>query len=367
MDNGELLSKIFDIDTVLDKKQSYILFGADVKGSMVYDLLTQNGFTVNCFVDNDTKKHGVKFGGLDVFPADMLVDSKESKIILTISPVNIHIVYNQLDAMGISRERVITPKIGEFAPYGSRSAVLSELEKNKDNLQKVECLLEDENSKNVLRGLIRYCDRLEVADLMAICDRRYPQYFDEELIVFGDGEVFIDGGCLDFSTSLEFIGRAARYKKIYAFEPDKHNFVRVKEIVKGLSEDLGRDRIEIINKGIYSDEKIAAFDAKGSFDSRVVDVGANEIELDSLDNTIDEASFIKFDIEGCEYEGLLGSRRIIQQCRPKLAISVYHKLSDLWKIPLLIKELYGGYRLYFRQYNDVLPNETICYAIPEGF
>jgi hypothetical protein len=95
----------------------------------------------------------------------------------------------------------------------------------------------------------------------------------------------------------------------------------------------------------------------------VTSQGPGSVQLDSLDNMIGEASFIKFDIEGCEYEALLGSRRIIEKYKPKLAISVYHKLSDLWTIPFLIKEYGEGYNIYFRHYGKSMHTETICYAV----
>ena len=129
---------------------------------------------------------------------------------------------------------------------------------------------------------------------------------------------------------------------------------------------MNPDKVELFNKAIYSENKRIPFHNYGSFRSKTSESGSDQIDADCLDNLIDEATFIKFDIEGCEYEGLLGSRRIITKHRPKLAISVYHKLSDLWKAPLLIKGLYEGYRLYFRHYHKTMHTETVCYAIPPG-
>ena len=59
---------------------------------------------------------------------------------------------------------------------------------------------------------------------------------------------------------------------------------------------------------------------------------------------------------------LLGCKNFISNYHPKLAISIYHKTSHLWKIPLLIKNLYPGYKLYLRHYTTDL-YDTICYAV----
>ena len=51
------------------------------------------------------------------------------------------------------------------------------------------------------------------------------------------------------------------------------------------------------------------------------------------------------DIEGAEYEALLGARGTISKYRPGLAISLYHRPADLWQIPLLINEMLGGIQI----------------------
>ena len=72
---------------------------------------------------------------------------------------------------------------------------------------------------------------------------------------------------------------------------------------------------------------------------------------------------IKMDIEGMEPRALAGAAEIIRQHRPQLAICVYHDISHLWSIPLQIKELYEGYRLYIRNY-QFMGLETVVYAVP---
>ena len=43
------------------------------------------------------------------------------------------------------------------------------------------------------------------------------------------------------------------------------------------------------------------------------------------------------DIEGYEISALLGAEYTIKKYKPTLAISIYHKPDDLWKIPLMVK------------------------------
>ncbi|MCM1136316.1 MAG: FkbM family methyltransferase [Clostridium sp.] len=71
----------------------------------------------------------------------------------------------------------------------------------------------------------------------------------------------------------------------------------------------------------------------------------------------EKPAFIKTDIDGAGTEALKGSEKIIKTFETKLAICIYHKPEDLFKIPILIKEMRGDYKIFIRQY------EIICYAV----
>ena len=61
--------------------------------------------------------------------------------------------------------------------------------------------------------------------------------------------------------------------------------------------------------------------------------------------------FIKIDVEGFESDVLTGAKTVIQTFKPKLAIALYHKSSDLTELPRLVRSL-GDYRLYVRSNMD---------------
>ena len=71
---------------------------------------------------------------------------------------------------------------------------------------------------------------------------------------------------------------------------------------------------------------------------------------------------IKLDIEGSEMCALEGARQIIERDHPKLAVCLYHKLEDLWTIPLWIKERFREYKFYIR-HHSLMSEETVLYAI----
>lgn len=69
------------------------------------------------------------------------------------------------------------------------------------------------------------------------------------------------------------------------------------------------------------------------------------------------------DIEGAEKSALIGGADLIRREQPKLAICVYHRISDLWELPLLMHKLEPEYKLYLRHHTPVY-QETVCYSLP---
>lgn len=188
-------------------------------------------------------------------------------------------------------------------------------------------------------------------------------YFDTDFMTFEDVEVLIDAGSCDLWTISCMQKYCTSLKKVYAFEPDKNNYLKC---LKNASDYKGID-IKVFNKGTWSDEDILCFEALNNSCSHISDLGTEKIEVDAIDNIVDldeKVTFIKMDVEGAELESLKGAYNIIRKNIPKLAISIYHKPEDLFEIPVLIKSIYKGYKLYLRHHSNGM-EETVLYAMPE--
>jgi hypothetical protein len=85
-------------------------------------------------------------------------------------------------------------------------------------------------------------------------------------------------------------------------------------------------------------------------------VMARVVRID--DDIPEDVTFIKMDIEGAEIDALNGAIRQIQKNKPKLAISLYHKLPDLLDIPKLVKSFVPEYKLYLRHHPAGFPFPT---------
>ncbi|WP_246105634.1 FkbM family methyltransferase [Sporomusa termitida] len=192
------------------------------------------------------------------------------------------------------------------------------------------------------------------------------QYFDFPYLEHAEHEVFVDGGCLDGNTSLDFIqwSKSASANKnigIILFEPNQYQVpvcetalrntgVPFKIIQKALS-----DCVETLKfNSAESDPKTASISNDG-------DIVIETVRMDDVLKD-ERITFIKLDIEGAELRALRGMKKIISNQKPKLAISVYHKPEDIWEIPLMICEVNENYKFYLRHYSWNTA-ETVLYAI----
>lgn len=72
MNDEKIFNEIFGDMGVLKKERTYVIFGADLKGKTVCDLLLKNDFNVSYFVDNSESKQGKELYGKKVYSPDVL-------------------------------------------------------------------------------------------------------------------------------------------------------------------------------------------------------------------------------------------------------------------------------------------------------
>jgi len=190
-------------------------------------------------------------------------------------------------------------------------------------------------------------------------------YFEKDIFLERSDERIVDCGAFDGDVISAYLSRNPVFSgEIAAFEPDKYNFVRLTKYIAELPEDIGR-RITAQPFAVGNANEMRSFSESGTMDSALSDKGEIEVQVIRLDEAITnfQPTLIKMDIEGAEIEALLGARDTISQDKPILTICTYHRLTDLWRIPMLIHEMCPEYRLYLRRYADDCW-DTVCYAIP---
>lgn len=191
------------------------------------------------------------------------------------------------------------------------------------------------------------------------------QYFDADIIKPRDHEVFIDGGVLDFQSSVDFIDWCGgHYDAVYAFEPDSESYQVALNRLK-TDPKLDAERVHLLKAAVWKKDETLKF-AEGLSGSSYVGYGERTIEVDarSIDAVLHggPVTFIKLDIEGSELNALKGAAESIKKYRPRLAICVYHKPEDIIEIPLYVHSLVPEYKMYLRHYSTCVC-ETVLYCV----
>lgn len=234
-----------------------------------------------------------------------------------------------------------------------------EFYKNRGKFDMIYELLEDDISKNQFYNLINFRLSFNLYYLRGFSALEDQQYF-EDFLFFGHDEIFVDVGCYDGKTTLDFVEKCKRrYRSIHCFEPEIGNFHKMKKNLSDIP------RIMFYCMGLSDRREQLHFIANGSA-SCASEQGEICIEVDALDSILsDPVSFIKMDIEGGEEKALRGCAQIIRTHHPKLAISVYHRANDFWKIPELVFSIRDDYALYLRHYTEG-KDETVMFFIPKS-
>lgn len=191
-----------------------------------------------------------------------------------------------------------------------------------------------------------------------IDDMTHRQYFDLPQLPHVEKEVFVDCGCLDGSSSLDFVKWSnGQYEQIYAFEPDPAQTAKCEKA-------LEKEKADVFCMGCWKEKDELHFTAFLEGSSCVSEAGETVINVNSLDEVLGQkrVTFIKMDIEGSELPALMGAKKLIQENHPKLAISIYHKPEDIYEIPNLLLEYNSDYIFFVRHYS-VCASESVLYAI----
>jgi len=230
--------------------------------------------------------------------------------------------------------------------------------KNITKYNDIYLLLKDNLSKEIFSNLVNYRLNCEHKFLRDFTFDPKGQYF-EDFLNLKKNEVFADVGGYDGQTSIEFIKHCPNYKSIYLFEPSQENLLMAKENLKSYK------NINFIPKGLSNKKEILRFDASSGSASSISKDGTVQIKVASLDELVGEKiTFIKMDIEGAEGLAIEGMTRHILSDYPKLAISVYHRVDDFWKIPQQILAIRDDYDIYVRHYTEGT-DETVMFFIPK--
>lgn len=227
-----------------------------------------------------------------------------------------------------------------------------------ENLQKMDDELSQLSYETMINN--RMTNTLPESDICC-----HEHYFSIPAMRRYGQEVMVNCGAYVGDTLEQYIWETQSFKRIYAFEPERESFASMTKRVQRLKDEwnLSDDKIMLYNSGVGATTHTEYFiesKAMGSMFSQ--SDGGVETSVVALDDVIDEkVSVIIADIEGYEYDMLLGARRIITEDKPTCAICIYHNAVDFFSIQQLFMEMVPEYRFAVR-HCSVTFDETVLFA-----
>ena len=198
--------------------------------------------------------------------------------------------------------------------------------------------------------------------------KQYEYKADNDFCGVSETDIVIDGGACYGDTALYFASQLTS-GKVFSFEMSDEN-LRVFEDNIQQNPTLS-SRISIQKYALWKESMNDLMILGDGPGARVGELsGGIQVKTLSIDDLVDRENlsrvdFIKMDIEGAEMEALLGGEKSIRKFRPKMAITLYHKDSHFWEIPLLLNEYLPDSKFFFDHFymNEW---ESVLYVIPQN-
>lgn len=285
---------------------------------------------------------------------------KDSIILCTASGSPLEVI-NRLDELGYTHFNYLA-----FIKYSKFDLVnppfimdfKDDYKKNYNEYEKTYNLLNDEKSCEVFKKVINFKISFDYDFMRGFTNDHEAQYFPKDIMPEIKNITFVDGGSYVGDTLPQIIKNYPDYEKIYCIEPNELHMSIAKR-------DFGDIRgIEFINCGLGAEKSINEIEANTNSNNCEHDYQA--ININSLDDLINEKiDFIKLDIEGAEQDTIIGANNLIKKYNPVLAICIYHKAQDWYKIPQMVLDINPSYDVYLRHYMEGI-YETVMYFIPKS-
>lgn len=152
--------------------------------------------------------------------------------------------------------------------------------------------------------------------------------------------------------------RSAR--RIYAFEP-------LPSFVRGLQRTFAGDPVVVVVPDALAETPGVAYLQEAGISSSLTSTpGGLRVNLDSVDHYCAEhkieISYLKADLEGYEMNLLRGAAESIHACKPRIAITTYHRKEHAREISDFLKSINPGYRFLLKGICRLNANPIMLHA-----
>ncbi len=206
-----------------------------------------------------------------------------------------------------------------------------------DELYEARSLLSDEESKELFDDSVLYRLTGKMKYL-----RRTERVEDSYRSIFAGRDIVaaVDGGAYRGETSRMWREVFPALEKIYAVEPDARTAAKF--------EPPAGCEVGLVNAALTDfcgEETFHSSSSRGAGIAGKNRRGRDEtVRCVTLDSVVTgRVDLIKLDVEGFEERALRGAKRLMTEYAPSLAVSLYHRTDDIWKLPLMINNFSRDY------------------------
>lgn len=352
MDTEKLISLESCWDRLRRADKPIHIYGMGNGSEKILHLFDRFGISCEGIFASDDFVRGQSFCGFKVQRfSDVMQDGKDKTVVLGFGS-SLDEIMARIKSIGDRFELIAPDTSVTDGGYFDKDRFLDLLPK----AERAYSLLEDDFSRKTFECITSFKITGDTRYLReCFCDEDEAQ----SLLCLSDSEIYFDLGAYRGDTIESFISRTkGKYAKIVGVEPNERNFRKCRE------NTADYENIILYNAAAWNENTQLIFSSAAGRQAKISDKG-KPVEAVTLDSIADGGcTYIKYDVEGADYEALLGSVRTIRRFSPKICAALYHKPYDYILLPLFINRINADYKFYLRQSRYYPCWETNLYCVP---
>jgi FkbM family methyltransferase len=358
---------------LLAHQNRVVIFGCGALGRKAIEKLQELGIQPIAVCDNNELLWGTAIQGISVLSVQQAATQFGGNALFLIAVWNPHHWYveteQQLRSAGAKFITSYAPLFWRFPenflPVYLLNGLPTKVYEAKDAVLEAENLWADDESRELYRANIHWRALGNPGHLPPRPSEN--TYFPVDIFNLSPNECILDCGAYDGDTVKLALDRyGSEFAAIYSIEGDAVAFEKLRAYAATLPPEI-QEKIHPIHCAVGGTRTVVRFSSDGSTGLKRNDNHSQDIDVQCypLDDIaiVQPVTLIKMDIEGAEYDALLGARNMIARDNPLLAICVYHNQQDIWRIPLLIHSMLPEHSLFLRAYEGD-GFQTVVYAVP---
>ena len=332
-------------------QKNIVLYGMGNGADKILDVCAQKSITVRDIFANEDFVRGQEFHGMRVKTWEEIKTTYGSENVIV------------LLAFGTARQEVIEQILrvaSETELYAPDLPVFGEGLFDKEfaashlpELERTRAMFGDLESLRIFDAIVEY--KITGNLRLLLSARSDPAEVWESVVQADRLTAAGDLGAYTGDTARELLEVAPHLQTVYAMEPDARNFRKLELYAQSET----RAKILPIRAAAWNMAENLSFDAEGNRNAAISENRSavlasrpvKAVELPALppDEVFRGArvDYLKFDVEGAEREALEGSAQTLNRWHPTLLVSLYHRVDDLFALPLMIGERFPFYKSFF--------------------